>query len=193
MCGKEYLFLCISFALILPHSWLGVVEATSVDEGRCPDYANMVIRWGKTTCSNELSHKYSRPRCIAERRTLYCEASTNGLFSGKCFLTKGGSDGAEPQHAHCHEELHEDKESGVRGYRSYCDIECVGADRDSVISKFPSSSRECTRFHTYNTLNRRKEGEKESADKTPSRSWFLWRSKQCRLMEISLEVHCGFP
>ncbi|CAJ0587521.1 unnamed protein product, partial [Mesorhabditis spiculigera] len=61
-----------------------------------------------------------------------------------------------------------------------CDISCVGADRDSVISKKPSNNRPCIRFYSYDTLLR---GDR----------WSIWRTGACANQTITLEVHCGFP
>ncbi|KAK6752388.1 hypothetical protein RB195_003671 [Necator americanus] len=60
-----------------------------------------------------------------------------------------------------------------------CNIECDGADRDSVISKSPTTNRECIRFHTYNT--------QRVAD-----GWQMWRTGACAKERIVLQVHCGF-
>lgn len=38
--------------------------------------------------------------------------------------------------------------------RTVCNIQCKGADRDSVISKIPNSVHECVRWHNYNTLKK---------------------------------------
>lgn len=78
---------------------------------------------------------------------------------------------------------------GETEQRTMCNIECRGADRDSVISKVPSWTRECIRYFSYDTS--REPLPKQFGDS--SREWFLWRGGRCRLMEISLEVHCGFP
>ncbi|CAG9536901.1 unnamed protein product [Cercopithifilaria johnstoni] len=64
--------------------------------------------------------------------------------------------------------------------RTVCDIQCKGADRDSVISKIPNSVHECVRWYNYNTLKR-------------GDQWYIWRSGKCRNVTITFEVHCGFP
>ncbi|VDP23337.1 unnamed protein product, partial [Onchocerca flexuosa] len=64
--------------------------------------------------------------------------------------------------------------------RTVCDIQCTGADRDSVISKIPNSVHECVRWHNYNTLNK-------------DDQWYIWRTGKCRNVTITFEVHCGFP
>ncbi|KAK6040817.1 hypothetical protein COOONC_21678 [Cooperia oncophora] len=64
--------------------------------------------------------------------------------------------------------------------RHSCDIKCQGADRDSVISKSPTTNRKCIRFYTYNT-------------ERSLHGWQLWREGQCAKENIILEVHCGFP
>lgn len=79
--------------------------------------------------------------------------------------------------------------SGETDTRTLCNIECRGADRDSVISKVPSWTRECVRYFSYDTS--REPLPKQFGNS--AREWYLWRGGQCRLMEISLEVHCGFP
>ncbi|MCP9260724.1 hypothetical protein DINM_004102 [Dirofilaria immitis] len=41
-----------------------------------------------------------------------------------------------------------------KSIRTVCNIQCVGADRDSVISKIPNSVHECIRWYNYNTLKK---------------------------------------
>lgn len=41
-----------------------------------------------------------------------------------------------------------------RRIRTVCNIQCKGADRDSVISKIPNSVHECIRWLNYNTLRK---------------------------------------
>ncbi|KAE9418506.1 hypothetical protein Angca_000746, partial [Angiostrongylus cantonensis] len=60
-----------------------------------------------------------------------------------------------------------------------CNIKCDGADRDSVISKSPTTNRQCVRFYTYNT-ERVNDG------------WVLWRLGPCAHESVVLQVHCGF-
>ncbi|EYC29133.1 hypothetical protein Y032_0006g2806 [Ancylostoma ceylanicum] len=64
--------------------------------------------------------------------------------------------------------------------RHSCDISCEGADRDSVISKSPTTNRRCIRFYTYNT-------------ERSSGGWQMWRQGACAKETIVLQVHCGFP
>ncbi|VDK88404.1 unnamed protein product [Litomosoides sigmodontis] len=64
--------------------------------------------------------------------------------------------------------------------RTVCNIQCKGADRDSVISKIPNSIHECVRWYNYNTF---KKGDE----------WYLWRSGKCCNVAVTFEVHCGFP
>uniref|UniRef100_A0A183G0T0 ADAM_CR_2 domain-containing protein n=1 Tax=Heligmosomoides polygyrus TaxID=6339 RepID=A0A183G0T0_HELPZ len=64
--------------------------------------------------------------------------------------------------------------------RHSCDIKCKGADRDSVISKSPTTNRRCIRFYTYNT-------------ERVSDGWQMWREGPCAKESIILQVHCGFP
>ncbi|VDL73611.1 unnamed protein product [Nippostrongylus brasiliensis] len=61
-----------------------------------------------------------------------------------------------------------------------CDIKCEGADRDSVISKSPTTNRRCIRFYTYNTERQ-------------GNGWQIWRKGACAKEKIVLQVHCGFP
>ncbi|CAP35998.1 Protein CBG18576 [Caenorhabditis briggsae] len=62
-----------------------------------------------------------------------------------------------------------------------CDIECDGAERDSVISKKPTVYRYCNRFFTYNTR------------KTSDGKWTVWRNGTCANANITMTVHCAFP
>ncbi|PIC14635.1 hypothetical protein B9Z55_026876 [Caenorhabditis nigoni] len=62
-----------------------------------------------------------------------------------------------------------------------CDIECDGAERDSVISKKPTDYRYCNRFFTYNTR------------KTSDGKWTIWRNGTCAIANITMTVHCAFP
>ncbi|KAK6022666.1 hypothetical protein OSTOST_11623 [Ostertagia ostertagi] len=64
--------------------------------------------------------------------------------------------------------------------RHSCDIKCEGADRDSVISKSPTTNRKCIRFYTYNTEH-------------SINGWQIWRQGACAQESIVLQVHCGFP
>ncbi|KAL7078748.1 hypothetical protein ACQ4LE_002412 [Meloidogyne hapla] len=118
-----------------------------------------------------------------KRRILYCNPSKDGKHSGQCFLTIGKEE--TPKLAKCHEE----STTGEIEGRTSCNIACRGADRDSVISKVPSWSRECIRYFSYDTS--REALPKQFGDS--AREWYLWRGGKCRLMEMSFEVHCGFP
>ncbi|CAD6198101.1 unnamed protein product [Caenorhabditis auriculariae] len=66
--------------------------------------------------------------------------------------------------------------------RVSCDMECDGAERDSVISKNPTIHRKCTRFYTYNMERIR-----------GTERWALWRSSFCAKSNITFTVHCAFP
>ncbi|KJH43140.1 hypothetical protein DICVIV_10861 [Dictyocaulus viviparus] len=67
------------------------------------------------------------------------------------------------------------------GNGTFQEADCTlsGADRDSVISKSPTTNRMCIRFYTYNT------------QKT-NNGWQLWRNGKCTDENITLQVHCGF-
>nr|CAD2152174.1 unnamed protein product [Meloidogyne enterolobii] len=121
-----------------------------------------------------------------KRRILYCSPSKDGKHSGQCYLTVGKEE--KPKLAKCHEESFKLETGEIEG-RTSCNIECRGADRDSVISKVPSWSRECIRYFSYDTS--REALPKQFGDF--AREWYLWRGGKCRLMEMSFEVHCGFP
>lgn len=118
----------------------------------------------------------------SELRTLYCDVSKDRLSSGPCWLTLG-KDGA-PRPAECRRELGRTPEGGEEALFT-CDIGCEGADRDSVVSKYPNSNRNCIRFFTYNTRQEFTPGGKSR--------WVIWRSGACAMDRISLEVHCGYP
>ncbi|KAI6205884.1 hypothetical protein M3Y94_00842900 [Aphelenchoides besseyi] len=114
-----------------------------------------------------------------ERRTLYCRPSANQVVPGECFLTVG-KDGL-PKPAACHREVVRNSK-GDEELRFSCDIECNGADRDSVISKFPNNNRNCIRFFSYNS---------QKVESVPAK-WSIWRVNKCAMDEISFEIHCGF-
>uniref|UniRef100_A0A7E4VQZ2 Secreted protein n=1 Tax=Panagrellus redivivus TaxID=6233 RepID=A0A7E4VQZ2_PANRE len=116
------------------------------------DYGNTLIKW--------------------ERRELTCEASPDGKNPGACTLFRRHETTGTP--ANCQFMNGRD--------RVGCDIDCQGADRDSVISKSPNNNHRCVRFYTYDSL----------LDEA-SKKWSIWRSDECLLQKISLEVHCGFP
>ncbi|CAI2353018.1 unnamed protein product [Caenorhabditis sp. 36 PRJEB53466] len=98
-----------------------------------------------------------------EPRTLKCERFD-------CFLLKNEQEGLKE--AQCREEP---------DGKHICNLECDGADRDSVISKKPTDFRHCNRFFTYNTR------------KTSTGEWWLWRNSTCAASNITLSVHCAFP
>uniref|UniRef100_A0AC34QK79 Secreted protein n=1 Tax=Panagrolaimus sp. JU765 TaxID=591449 RepID=A0AC34QK79_9BILA len=116
------------------------------------NYGNTLIKW--------------------ERRELVCESSANGKVPGSCVLFRRNE--TEPLKTQC--SFDKGKE------RHYCGIDCLGADRDSVISKSPNSNHRCIRFYSYDS---------HLDEKT--KDWSLWRSGKCLLEKISLEIHCGFP
>lgn len=63
-----------------------------------------------------------------------------------------------------------------------CDIQCDGAERDSVISKQPTDYRHCNRFFTYNSRHNPQTGK-----------WYIWRSGTCATAQnITMTVHCAF-
>ncbi|KAI1701727.1 hypothetical protein DdX_15899 [Ditylenchus destructor] len=131
-----------------------------------------------------------------QRRTLYCAPSPDGFRSGQCYLTVGkeGTEGVQPKLVHCRDEKIDSGKELRFGEkktttRTLCNIECDGADRDSVISKTPSWNRQCIRYHTYNTVQK----QVVFGSLPEQTEWWLWREGDCRLSEISLEVHCGFP
>ncbi|CAL2047071.1 unnamed protein product [Caenorhabditis brenneri] len=99
-----------------------------------------------------------------EPRILSCQKST-------CHLQKSEQD--PPKNATC--------TTVTQGQTITCDIECDGAQRDSVISKKPTDFRYCNRFFTYNT--------QKSADG----KWFIWRNGTCAEANITMTVHCAFP
>ncbi|KAI6243717.1 hypothetical protein M3Y99_00035000 [Aphelenchoides fujianensis] len=109
-----------------------------------------------------------------DRRTLYCRASQNRVVPGECFLTVG-KDGT-PKPATCGREEKKNSASSA----TWSAKEPIGIP---VISKYPNTNRNCIRYFSYNT--RQEEGARSR--------WTLWRSSQCAMDEIALEVHCGFP
>ncbi|KAF7629158.1 hypothetical protein Mgra_00009309 [Meloidogyne graminicola] len=112
-----------------------------------------------------------------KRRTLYCSPSKDGKHSGQCYLTVGKE--GTPKLAKCHEESIQLLTGETEG-RTSCNIECRGADRDSVISKVPSWNRECIRYFSYDTA--REELPKQFGDSPVN--GFFWRGGKCRLMEM---------
>ncbi|CAD5218423.1 unnamed protein product [Bursaphelenchus okinawaensis] len=117
-----------------------------------------------------------------ERRTLYCDSTHDQINSGLCWLTVG-KDG-QPKPAKCNRELAK-LQNNQEEVRFVCDIECDGADRDSVVSKYPNSNRHCVRWWSYNT--------QKIEDGYGKGKWYIWRNGLCAMDRISLEVHCGFP
>uniref|UniRef100_A0AC35FZ52 Secreted protein n=1 Tax=Panagrolaimus sp. PS1159 TaxID=55785 RepID=A0AC35FZ52_9BILA len=106
-----------------------------------------------------------------ERRELTCESSKDGKTPGPCLLYYKNDSVGVP--AKCRL---------ITNSRQSCDIDCKGADRDSVISKTPNNNHKCVRFYSYNSEIEQLTGK-----------WNMWRSDACMLEKISLEVHCGFP
>ncbi|KAK5969242.1 hypothetical protein GCK32_018930 [Trichostrongylus colubriformis] len=100
-------------------------------------------------------------RWVSEERTLKCEVDDCHLAVRNNSFTKADCTlNADARHS--------------------CDIKCEGADRDSVISKSPTTNRKCIRFFTYNTQQL-------------ASGWQLWRQGPCAQENIVLQVHCGFP
>uniref|UniRef100_A0AAF5PS36 DUF7808 domain-containing protein n=1 Tax=Wuchereria bancrofti TaxID=6293 RepID=A0AAF5PS36_WUCBA len=126
-----------------------------------------------------------------EKRTLTCfgnDIQNGANYEAICKLTI--ADNMKFTETDCHDEEYteelfgetkknSDKISSKR-IRTICNIQCKGADRDSVISKIPNSIHECVRWHNYNTLKK-------------DDQWYMWRSGKCRNVTITFEVHCGFP
>uniref|UniRef100_A0A915B4X5 FHA domain-containing protein n=1 Tax=Parascaris univalens TaxID=6257 RepID=A0A915B4X5_PARUN len=138
--------------------------------------------------ANDVEDKVDYSKVVRwERRTLVCRtrnANNSTHLPADCRL-KIGKDGTEVSTA-CFVETFEQRSLGGRksiafsNKRTLCDIQCKGADRDSVISKIPNSLHDCIRWYNYNTLKR-------------DGRWFMWRSDKCRNLDVTLEVHCGFP
>ncbi|KHN75290.1 hypothetical protein Tcan_13376 [Toxocara canis] len=122
-----------------------------------------------------------------ERRTLICRNRNVSNFThlpADCRL-KIGTDEREVSTKCFEEKFKQSSRDGRASFepttkRTLCDIKCAGADRDSVISKIPNAQYACVRWYNYNTLKR-------------DEQWFMWRSGECRNLDITLEVHCGFP